>query len=123
MRAKLVQDKQHKHIRRVTIAWTRVNHPEHPDNQLALVIVCDKNKHQKPMCLLTSLKIHSRGEAWQIMHTYFHRWEAEQGFRFLTSEKGLESTRLWFWDNRMKLMAIVTLVYDFLLQMMRNWRS
>lgn len=52
-----------------------------------------------------------------------HRWEAEQGFRFLKSEMGLESPRLWFWDNRMKLMAIVTLVYDFLLHILRNWKS
>lgn len=49
------------------------------------------------------------------MFSYMHRWEAEQGFRFLKSEPGLESPRLWFWDNRMKFMAIVTLVYDFLL--------
>ena len=52
-----------------------------------------------------------------------HRWEAEQGFRFLKSEMGLESPRLWFWDNRMKLMAIVTLAYDFLLRLLCNWKS
>lgn len=123
MATKLIQDKERKNTRRVTIAWTAANHPEHPDNQLTLIIVRDKKKHQRPMYLLTSLEVCSRSEAWQIMHIYFHRWEAEQGFRFLKSEMGLESPRLWFWDNRMKLMAIVTLVYDFLLQMMRNWRN
>jgi len=52
-----------------------------------------------------------------------HRWEAEQGFRFLKSEMALESPRLWFWDNRMKLMAIVTLAYDFLLRLLNNWKG
>ena len=49
------------------------------------------------------------------------RWEVEQDFRFLKLERAIEPPRLCFWDNRMKIMTIVTLVYDFLLQMIHNW--
>ena len=94
---------------------------DYPDNQLFLIIVRDKNNFNSPMYLITSLKIETANQAWEIFFSYMHRWEIEQGFRFLKSELGLESPRLWFWDNRMKLMGIVTLVYDFLLNLLRAW--
>lgn len=121
--SRIVRDKERKKAKRVTICWTKVRHPEHPDHQLTLIIIRDKKNYQGPMYLITSLDVNSEKMAWEMMHTYFHRWEAEQGFRFLKSELGLESPRLWFWDNRLKLMGIVTLVYDFMLQMMRNWKN
>lgn len=120
---KLVQDKARKQIKKVTISWAPVTHSEYADNQLFLVIVRDKNNYNGPMYILTSLAIETTKDAWEVMFSYMHRWEAEQGFRFLKSEMALESPRLWFWDNRMKLMAIVTLAYDFLLRMMTNWKS
>lgn len=118
-----VQDKVRKQIKKVTISWAPVTHSEYPDNQLFLVIVRDKNNYNGPMYILTSLAIETAKNAWEVMFSYMHRWEAEQGFRFLKSEMALESPRLWFWDNRMKLMAIVTLAYDFLLRMMTKWRG
>lgn len=121
--SKIVWDKERKRHKRITIGWTKVKHPEHPDNELTLIIIRDKKNYQGPMYLLTSIEVDTKQLAWEMMHTYFHRWEAEQGFRFLKSELGLESPRLWFWDNRMKLMGIVTLVYDFMLQMLRNWKT
>ena len=120
---KIVKDKVRKQNKRVSIAWAPVTHPEYPDNQLFLIIVRDKNNHNSPMYLITSVTIENANQAWQILFSYMHRWEAEQGFRFLKSEMGLESPRLWFWDNRMKLMAIVTLAYDFLLSILRNWKD
>lgn len=121
--SRIVRDKERKQNKRVTISWTKVCHPEHPDNELTLIIIRDKKNYQGPMYLITSLEVDDVKMAWEMMYTYFHRWEAEQGFRFLKSELGLESPRLWFWDNRMKLMGIVTLVYDFMLQMLRNWKN
>ena len=120
---KTVRDKARQKDKRISIDWAPVNHPEYPDNQLFLVIVRDKHNYNGPMYLITSLPITKASEAWEVLFSYMHRWEAEQGFRFLKSEMGLESPRLWFWDNRMKLMAIVTLVYDFLLTIMRNWKD
>ncbi len=120
---KIVKDKVRKQNKRVSIAWAAVSHTEHPDNQLFLVIARDKKNFNSPMYLITSVKIENANQAWQILFSYMHRWEAEQGFRFLKSEMGLESPRLWFWDNHMKLMAIVTLAYDFLLSILRNCKN
>ncbi len=121
--SKIVRDKVRKQDKKVTISWAPVTHSEYPDNQLFLVIVRDKKNYNSPMYLITSLKIERAKDAWEVMFSYMHRWEAEQGFRFLKSEMALESPRLWFWDNRMKLMAIVTLAYDFLLRLLNNWKS
>ena len=121
--AKMVRDKVRKKDKHVTIDWASVNHLEHPDNQLFLVIVRDKNNYYGPMYIITSLTIENAWQAWEVIFSYMHRWEAEQGFRFLKSEMALESPRLWFWDNRMKLMAIVTLAYDFLLRTLTNWKA
>lgn len=120
---KIVWDKVRKQHKRITISWAGVTHADYPDNQLFLVIVRDKNNFNSPMYLITSLAIEKATNAWQIMFSYMHRWEAEQGFRFLKSEMALESPRLWFWNNRLKLMAIVTLAYDFLLRTLANWKS
>lgn len=122
-KSKIVRDKIRKQNKRVSIDWAAVNHLEYPDNQLYLIIIRDKKNYTGPMYLITSLKIENAKQAWEILFSYMHRWEAEQGFRFLKSEMGLESPRLWFWDNRTKLMAIVTLAYDFLLSILRNWKN
>lgn len=121
--SKIVRDKVRKKNKCVSIAWAAVTHPEYLDNQLHIVIVRDKNNYESPMYLITSLPIENTKQAWEILFSYIHRWEAEQGFRFLKTEMGLESPRLWFWENRMKLMAIVTLAYDFLLRILNNWGS
>ena len=119
---RLVHDKQRKKYKRVSIAWAPVQHLEHSENQLFLVIVRDKNNFNSPMYLITSLRIENAKQAWEICFSYMHRWNIEQAFRFGKSELGMESPRLWFWDNRLKLLGIVTLVYDFILSLLRNWK-
>lgn len=121
--SKLVWDKERKNLKRATIAWAAVKHPDHPDYQLSLVIVRDKNNYNGPMYLLTSLPVESAQQAWEICFAYMHRWNIEQAFRFGKSELAMESPRLWFWENRLKLLAIVALAYDFLLRLLRNWMS
>jgi len=118
--SKLVWDKERKKYKRVSVAWGIVTHPEYPEQELSLIVARDKNSYEAPMYILTSLPITTIKEAWRIFFSYIHRWEAEMGFRFLKSELGLESPRLWFWDNRQKLMAMVSLAYDFLLNFYRN---
>lgn len=120
---KLVFDNQRKIIKHICIAFCEVMHPEFPQTPLYLIVVRDKKAQQAPMYLLTSCIVLSDSDAWQMLHSYMHRWNIEQAFRFGKSELGLESPRLWFWENRLKLMAIVTLVYDFLLSLIRNWSS
>jgi len=119
--SRLVEDKERKKTKRISIAWAPITHPEFPDNQLFLVIVRDKHNYQGPMYLITSLPVHSDAQAWEICFSYMHRWNIEQAFRFGKSELAIESPRLWFWENRLKLFAIVALVFDFLMSLMRNW--
>lgn len=119
--SRVVRDKQRKKTKRINITWTTVQHPDHEHKDLTLIIIRDsKYKGQGPMYLLTSLRINNVNEAFEMLFTYMHRWESEQGFRFFKTELSIESPRLWFWKNRLKLMAIVTLVYDFLLNTLRQ---
>lgn len=121
--SRLVWDKERKKHKRITIAWAPVKHSEFPDNQLFLLVVRDKNNYNGPMYLITSLHVHSLRDAWEVCFSYIHRWNIEQTFRFGKSELAMESPRLWFWEGRLKLLAIVALVYDFILQMLRNWKA
>lgn len=120
---KLVFDNQRKIIKHICIAFCPTIHPEFPDQQLYLLVVRDKKGLQSPMYLLTNCPILNNKQAWEMMHSYMHRWNIEQSFRVGKAELGLESPRLWFWENRLKLMAIVTIVYDFLLTLLKNWSN
>jgi hypothetical protein len=111
---RIVKDKERKKTKHINIASAPVQHPDYPDQTLSLLIVRDKNNFNGPMYLLTSLSIDSQDLAWEVCFSYFHRWNIEQTFRFGKSELAMESPRLWFWENRLKLLAIVALVYDFL---------
>ena len=120
---KSVWDKQRKQTKKISIAWAPVFHLDYIDNQLFIVIIRDKNNFTSPMYLITSLAIQNHKDAWEVCFSYIHRWEVEQAFRFGKSELAMESPRLWFWENRLKLLAIVALVYDFLLSLLRNWKT
>ena len=118
---KRLRDKERKINKYVSVAWTQVEHPEFEGQELSLVIVRDKKGLQPPMYLLTSVWVRTGDVAWEMVHSYMHRWGIEQSFRAGKAELGLESPRLWFWENRLKLLGIVALVYDFLLSMLRTW--
>ncbi|MBC3785008.1 hypothetical protein [Spirosoma utsteinense] len=123
---KLLRDKERKMTKHVSVGWLGVHHPEFMDTQLFLVVVRDRKHQQPPMYLLTSLAINSLKDAWEIVHSYMHRCgsppgQIEQAFRAGKAELGMESPRLWFWEGRLKLLGIVSLVYDFLLSLLRNW--
>lgn len=123
MDSKLVKDKERKKTKRISVSYIKVIHPEFTDNQLFMVVVRDKKNHNSPMYLLTTLPISSVKDAWEICHIYFHRWNIEQAFRFGKSELAMQSPRLWFFENRLKFLAVVTLVYDFMMSLLRNWNT
>lgn len=120
--SRLVEDKERKKVRRISIAYLKVFLPKHT-TPLTLVVCRDAKKSQEPMFLLTNCEVETKAQAWKILFSYMRRWAIEQTFRFNKSELALESPRLWFWENRQKIMGIVSLVYDFLLQLLKNWRS
>ncbi len=121
-RTKRVFDKERKKQQSVSVAWAQVFHPEFAQQALYLVILRDKKGKNAPIYFLTSIPIENAKTAWEMCFSYMHRWEIEQTFRFCKSELAMESPRLWFWENRLKLLAIVTLIYDFLLSLLRNWK-
>jgi hypothetical protein len=121
---RVVWDKERKQALRLEIIYESVWHPEHIDKPLTLIVVRPKNrKGQQPMYLLTNSEVDSIGLAWEIFQSYIQRWDIEQAFRFIKSELGIHTIRLHEFDNRLKFMALVMLVYEFMLQMWRNWKN
>lgn len=121
--SRLIFDTRRNQHRRVKLFFAQVRHPEFPDQNLTLITCKYAKPGNEPFHLISNQIVTTSKEAWALVFSYMRRWTIEQAFRFNKSELALESPRLWFWENRLKLMAIVTLVYDFLLQMVRNWNS
>jgi DDE family transposase len=113
---RLLWDARRRCERKVGILYFPVLHPQHPHQPLWLVVA---RPHQRPAWhFLTNQSITSTQEAWQVLYAYARRWQIETAFRFFKSELALESPRLWSWHNRLKLFAIVALVYAFLLSLL-----
>lgn len=121
--SRLILDTVRKQYRRAKLFYTKVFHPDFPDQELTLITCKSANGAFEPVHLLTNQPVRKPADAWKSLRAYMRRWLIEQAFRYNKSELALESPRLWYWENRLKLMAIVALVYDFLLQMLRNWNS
>ena len=49
---------------------------------------------------------------------YARRWQVEMCYRACKTDLAMESLRLLFWANRLKLLLMVTLVYAFLLSLL-----
>lgn len=115
-----VWDKERKEWKRVGILYLPVRDPEINEKQLYLVILRDKKKGRKPIYFLTDVPIDTNGMAWAIARSYMKRWDVEQVFRFGKTAMAMESPRLWFWENRLKLLMLVTLVMAFVLTLIAN---
>lgn len=120
---RLIWDPIRKETRSLKILYRKVCHPWFPDQPLYLVIIRDKRKGRSPMYLLTNDRIDSVGKAWEMFYSYLKRWDIEQVFKYGKSELGMESPRLWFLANRLKMLMLVTLVMDFLFLLLRNFKS
>ena len=59
-------------------------------------------------------------QAWEVFFTYKRRWQIETSFRYGKCELALESPRLWSFENRLKLLGVVLLVYAFLLSLLED---
>lgn len=54
----------------------------------------------------------------RLSSLYARRWQIEMTYRYSKTELAMESPRLWSWENRLKLMLMVSLVYAFFLSLM-----
>jgi transposase len=96
------------------IWWTEVRHVSYA-YQLYLVKIRMKNK---VFYLITNERVKTEYQAWDIVFTYKRRWQIETSFRYGKCELAMESPRVWAFENRLKLLGIVTLVYAFLIHLL-----
>ena len=93
-----------------------VSHPR-VDGALWLV-VSRPGKGRKPWYLLTNEAIETIDDAWRVVMAYARRWQVEMCYWACKTDLAMESPRLWFWENRLKLLLMVSLVYVFLLSLL-----
>ena len=99
--------------------WAPVRHPKSPQ-QLYVV----KARLKGNVCyLITNERVQTAEQAWEIWFSYKRRGPLETSFRYGKCELAMESPRLWSWENRLKLLGIVLLVYAFLLFLLAEVHS
>jgi hypothetical protein len=114
---RLIRDTPRREERWMGIYYQKIFHPKWPKKKLYLIVLRPGKGHS-PLYLLTNLKVTSAKKAWRIAFCYARRWQIEAAFRYSKSELALESPRLWFWENRLKLMMILSIIYAFLLSLL-----
>jgi hypothetical protein len=95
----------------------------HRDDPLWLVVASlgkdsDRRRKGEPWRLLTNQPVRTEEECWRIVVAYGARWAIEQELRFSKSELGIESIRVRGWEPRNKLLAIASLAYAFLVNLL-----
>jgi Transposase DDE domain len=121
-----VWDAPHQCYRKSGVVAVRVRHPLYPAP--LWLVVSRPGKGREPWYLLTNEPVLTAADAWRVVFAYARRWQIEMSFRYGKSELAMESPRLWKWENRLKLLLMVTLVYAFLLslldpsqELLRQW--
>lgn len=71
--------------------------------------------------LITNERVLTEEQAWTIFFIYKRRWKIETSFRYGKCELAMESPRLWFMENRLKLLSTVTVVFAFLLSLLEPY--
>jgi hypothetical protein len=96
--------------------WAPVTHASYA-GQLYLVKI-RSGKHI--MCLITNERMTCDDQGWDIFFAYTRRWQIETAFRYGKCELAMESPCLRVWEQTLKLLGLVTLVYAFLLHLLED---
>jgi hypothetical protein len=113
---RLIWDLHRREFRKTGILAVPVYHPQ-VDEELWLV-VSRPGKGRRPWYLLTNEPMDSSADAWRVVLAYARRWQVEMCYRACKTDLAMESPRLWSWENRLKLLLMVSLVYAFLLSLL-----
>ena len=113
-----IWDLHRRQYRKTGILAVPVHHPQ-LDEELWLV-VSRPGKGRKPWYLLTNEPIACPDDAWRVVLAYARRWQVEMCYRACKTDLAMESPRLWFWETRLKLLLMVSLVYAFLLSLLNK---
>ena len=81
-------------------------------------MVSRPGKGRTPWYLLTNETVVPTDDAWRVVMAYARRWQVEMCYRTCKTDLAMESPRLWFWENRLKLLLMVNLVYAFRLSLL-----
>jgi hypothetical protein len=101
-----------------SVLFFPVTHPDYPNHPLTLVV--SRRKGGTPWYLLTNEKVETEEDAWRIAMAYIRRWQIEMAYRNLKSEMAIQSLRVYDWEGRNRLLALVSLAYGFLMTLMRK---
>jgi len=101
-----------------SVLFFKVRHPDFPDWPLTLVV--GRRKGLEPLYLLTNEPVETAEDAWSIVFAYIRRWRIELTFRQLKSDMAIESLRVYAWEDRLKLLGLLSLAYGFLIELMRK---
>jgi hypothetical protein len=103
----------------LTIKLRAVGHASVPAARFFLVVASAK-EWDSPWYLLTNEPLAGVEDALRIVQIYSRRGPIEWSFRFEKSELGLEHIRVREWEAHLKFLALVTLVYAFLLSLLED---
>ena len=108
---KLVKRHGKSAIKFTQIGWVKVRLPGRKEN--LTMIVSRLAGTDKPMMLLTNLKVENVNDAKRIMLLYIRRWECEEGIRFLKNQVSLEKIRTFRFSaiRRLVLLAVLVMIY------------
>ena len=81
-------------------------------------MVSRPGRGRTPWYLLTNEPVATPDDAWRVVMAYARRWQVEMCYRACKTNLAMESPRLWFWENRLKLLLMVSLVNAFLLSLL-----
>ena len=99
-----------------SVLFFQVTHPDFADWPLTLVV--GRRKGLEPIYLLTNEAVSTAEDAWKVVFAYMRRWRIEMAFRHLKSDMGIQSLRVYGWEDRLKLLGLLTLAYGFLMTLM-----
>ena len=95
----------------IRVGFRRVSFTLREDMKLTLVVV--KGMGEKPLMLLTNLKVETAEDALRIMEIYFTRWKCEESFRFIKEAYRLEDVRVLKYEGLRNIVSLVTAVFFF----------
>jgi hypothetical protein len=82
-----------------------------------------RRRHGEPWRLVTDLPLETYEGVWRVVEAYAARWQIEQMLRFSKAELGVESVRARGWEPRAKLLALLSLAYAALVQLLGDGAS
>ena len=111
-----IWDLHRRQYRKTGIVAVPVRHSQLGDK--LWLVVSRPGKGRTPWYLLTNETVETTDDAWRVVMAYARRWQVEMCYRACKTDLAMESPRLWFWENRLKLLLMVSLVYAFLLSLL-----